>query len=107
MYTYKAKVYKVVDGDTFYATVDLGFRIIADQKFRLEGIDTPEIFRPKTNEEYEAGLKAKKFVEDLILDREVVITTYKNVGIYGRYQAKVETYAGDLTDLLIENGFEK
>ena len=43
MYQYKAKVIDVYDGDTITAMVDLGFYHFQQMKFRLYGIDTPEI----------------------------------------------------------------
>lgn len=42
-YLYKAKVLKVVDGDTLDCEVDLGFRVTTRQRFRLHRIDTPEV----------------------------------------------------------------
>lgn len=40
---YSAKVLKVIDGDTIDADLDLGFRIHTNVRFRLNGIDTPEL----------------------------------------------------------------
>ena len=43
MYEYKAKIVKVVDGDTVDVDIDLGFGIIlSDERVRIMGIDTPE-----------------------------------------------------------------
>ena len=43
MYEYRAKVIKVIDGDTIDVDIDLGFGVIlAKQRIRLYGIDTPE-----------------------------------------------------------------
>ena len=41
LYTYVATLERVLDGDTFVAQVDLGYRTWITQKFRLRGIDTP------------------------------------------------------------------
>lgn len=41
-YTYNAVVERWVDGDTVDLRVDLGFTVWVKQRFRLEGIDTPE-----------------------------------------------------------------
>ncbi|GAG20500.1 unnamed protein product, partial [marine sediment metagenome] len=43
MYTYRAKLDRVVDGDTVDLFVDLGFNICIKDRFRLLGIDTPEL----------------------------------------------------------------
>ena len=42
MYTYKAKLDRVVDGDTIDAHINLGFDITIHKRIRLAGIDTPE-----------------------------------------------------------------
>jgi micrococcal nuclease len=43
-YTYKVlEILKVVDGDTVHLRIDLGFGVHIDERFRLEGVDTPEI----------------------------------------------------------------
>lgn len=113
MYEYLAHVYKVVDGDTIYASVDLGLGIFVRQKFRLVAIDTPEIFRPSCDAEKQHGFEAKAFVEDLILNKSVFIKTYKDkTGKYGRYICDVSFKGEDdnfknLIMLLKENGFEK
>lgn len=43
MYTYKAKIVNVVDGDTVDAQVDLGFNIQANVRLRFAGINTAEL----------------------------------------------------------------
>ena len=43
MYEYKAKVLRVVDGDTVDVDIDLGFGIwMHRERVRMMGIDTPE-----------------------------------------------------------------
>ena len=42
MHTYRAKVKRVVDGDTVDFDVDLGFHISISIRTRLLGVDTPE-----------------------------------------------------------------
>ncbi len=42
MYKYRARVGRVVDGDTVYMHVDLGFHMSAYLSMRLIGVDTPE-----------------------------------------------------------------
>jgi micrococcal nuclease len=80
-------VTKVVDGDTVYGDVDLGFNIgFKKMEFRLSGINTPET-KGTTRE---AGLTSKKFVEDAILNKEVIIVTKKDgKEKYGRYLAEI------------------
>ena len=87
LYHYKMTVTKVVDGDTIYGDVDLGFSIgFRKMEFRLSGINTPEIKGPNRD----SGLVSKKFVEDTILNKEVIIVTKKDgKEKYGRYLAEV------------------
>lgn len=107
MYLYKGYVERVVDGDTFDIVVDLGFNIKIKQRFRLNGIDTPEIWRPSCDAEYKHGLGAKNFVIDLIEGKDITIKTYK-VGKYGRYICDIILDNNqNLTELLIENNFSK
>ena len=85
MYTYKASVVQVVDGDTIYVDVDLGFYLRQMMKLRLKGIDTPEMRGPERPE----GLKAKQFVEETLAQCPAVVVTTDKIGKYGRYVADV------------------
>ena len=51
------------DGDTCYVTVDG-----KNNKIRLLELDTPEISKPKCDEELELGLKARDYINDLIVN---------------------------------------
>ena len=60
MYIYRCKINKVVDGDTVEIDLDLGFNILlANQRVRMAGVDTPES-RTANKEEKERGLLSKK-----------------------------------------------
>ena len=85
LYHYKMTVVRVVDGDTVYGDVDLGFNVgNKKMEFRLAKINTPEI-KGSTRE---AGLTSKKYVEDKIMGKEVIIVTKKDTKEkYGRYLA--------------------
>jgi len=107
MYTYKAKVIRILDGDTFECEIDVGFQMTITTKLRLADIDTPESYRPTNEAERTHGNAAKAFVTALMLDTYIIIRTSKT-GKYGRYIASVELTDGqDLTTLLKENDFEK
>lgn len=108
MYEYNATVTRVVDGDTIVVCVDLGMKVSIDIMLRLNNIDTPEIRRASNIDEKMHGYEAKTYVEDLLLDKKVVIRTFKDkTGKYGRYIADVYINGDSVVDLLIENGFEK
>jgi len=72
---YNATVTKVVDGDTIHCDIDLGFGVILkNQTFRFYGLNTPET-KGSTRE---AGLKSKSFVENLLLNKPVIIQSIKD-----------------------------
>lgn len=101
MYTYNAKVVRVVDGDTIDVIVDLGFRIQQEMRLRFVDIDAYEL-------RTEIGKKAKAFVEQILTPgREIRVTTQKDKQEkYGRYLAAIDTLDGtDINQLLITNGF--
>ena len=65
MYEYKATIVKVVDGDSIYVDIDLGFDVwIRNQSIRLYGIDTPEC-RQRDKAKKAHGLLAKAYVQRL------------------------------------------
>jgi len=86
MYEYKVKwIDHIVDGDTFDATVDLGFNISHKIRVRMYGINTPES-RTRDLEEKARGLESKKRLTELLEEHEgnLVVQTNKK-GKYGRY----------------------
>ena len=83
MYTYKAKLDRVVDGDTVDANIDLGFDITIHKRIRLAGIDTPES-RTRDLEEKARGLAAKDRLSNLLEGANTIQLTSHGVGKYGR-----------------------
>lgn len=78
LFTYKARVLDVTDGDTLWLMADLGFGISTKQQVRLRGLDAPEI---ATRD----GQAAKQFIESKLKNvAEVVITSSKS-DKYDRY----------------------
>lgn len=121
-YTYRARVERVVDGDTLDLFVDLGFRIWAKLRVRLHGVNTPETYGVKKESvEYKAGKAATEFVEEWLgvadipeedtgARAEIVIRSHDGTalgtGKYGRWLAVVSREDDDLSlnDALLENG---
>tara|TARA_B110000211_G_C13943107_1_gene492610 strand:+ start:397 stop:843 length:447 start_codon:yes stop_codon:yes gene_type:complete len=86
MYEYKAKLMRVVDGDTIDAEIDLGFNIFIKERIRFAGIDTPES-RTRNKHEKSWGMAAKSRVIDLLNgdNSEFVLTTkIQKKGKFGR-----------------------
>lgn len=104
MFHYKARVVKIVDGDTIDVDIDLGFGITKRERVRLLGINTPELH---VKAEAEAGAQAKAFVVDWVAKySEVELKTVKSkYDKYGRYLAEVwHPEGGSLSDVLLHAG---
>lgn len=100
MYYRKAVIRNIVDGDTFDATVDLGFDVSVKQRFRIIGIDAPELNTL-------AGERSKKALEELIYGKEVIIKSTK-ADSFGRYLADAHLQGEDrvikVSEYMIETG---
>ncbi len=110
-YKYFAEVIRIVDGDTIDLDVDLGFNIHFKERFRLSGINAPEIYSTKKDsEEYKKGMETVDFLcKYLPISTQVEIETEKDKKEkYGRYLAEVhftyERARRNLNTLLIELG---
>jgi micrococcal nuclease len=86
-YIYKAKIVNIVDGDTFDAVIDVGFKMTTKQRLRLLGVNTAE-----TNSKDEAqralAIAAKEFGIANLLNKDVILSTAKS-DAFGRYLASV------------------
>jgi len=107
-YKYRATVKRVVDADTFDMIVDLGFGLTTTQRFRIKDYDAPETWRPKTHAESSHGSRATRRANQLVSGKELLITTTKEIGMYGRYEADIELPDGrNYKDVMIAEGYEK
>lgn len=92
IFTYRAEVNKVIDGDTLTVYVDFGFNDepFLIPKLRLRGIDSPEM-------DTEEGKRAKRFVESRLKDCAfIIVKTYKDRSDkYDRYLADVFYLEGE------------
>jgi micrococcal nuclease len=99
----------VVDGDTVDLRTDLGFKLFFDQRFRLFGINTPEL-NSKDQTERARAIQAKDFVSDRILKQRITVNSHKDkTEKYGRYLASIYYQDEDsswhcLNDDLVEAG---
>ena len=109
MYEYKAKVTKVVDGDTMDLAIDLGFDIWYNSRVRFVGINTPES-RTRDLEEKKRGLAAKDRVLELCpIGADVTLKTSKDgKGKFGRILGEiyVEGILQSVNQLLVEEGHD-
>jgi len=119
MYEYHAWLVRVVDGDTVDLEVDLGFNVRIRERFRLAGIDTPEVHGVKRDsEEYKRGLAAARRVEEMFetVEGAVKIRTLKDrKGKFGRYLVEIFPWGdfgrspwggpGSMNKRLVEDGY--
>ena len=93
VYEYRARLSRVVDGDTVDLEVDLGFHMKADLRFRVLDLDTPEL-RGGTDESKAKARLAKERVQELLssemysVDWPLVIRTRK-ADSFGRWLAAI------------------
>ena len=104
MYVYKAKLIRVIDGDTIEASVDLGFGLRYQMLIRLHGINTPET-RTKDLVEKKAGIAAKERLQELMSDSggKFILQSY-GVGKYGRCLGVLFIKDVNINNLLINEG---
>lgn len=75
MYEYRARCTNVVDGDTVELDVDVGFHARMKLRFRLLGVDTPELRDPDPAVR-ERAQAAKAYVQERIVAvQDAALTT--------------------------------
>ena len=104
MYEYKAKLIKIIDGDTIDAEIDLGFKISIRKRIRFLGINAPET-RTRDLDEKQAGLKVKSRLETLFDASEGVFTLKSHgVGKFGRVLGEIFIENTNINELLLNEG---
>tara|TARA_B110000977_G_scaffold76553_1_gene103304 strand:- start:2937 stop:3410 length:474 start_codon:yes stop_codon:yes gene_type:complete len=110
MYEYRAKINRVVDGDTVDCDIELGFGVVlADERVRIMGIDTPE---SRTSDRVEKlfGKAAKYKLQELlgetcILKTQIAKNGEDMKGKFGRILGDFIAEDGRLiTDIMAETG---
>ncbi|MEW4530207.1 thermonuclease family protein [Maioricimonas sp. JC845] len=106
MYEYRARILRVIDGDTVEAELDLGFRIAARKTLRLAGLNASEV----RGDERPRGMAAARWLRDEI-ERltsgtgQLIVRTERDVtGKYGRVLATLIAATVNLNEALIEAG---
>ena len=100
-----AVVERVIDGDT----IEVRAAIWLDQEIkvavRIDGVDAPELFRPRCPAEKAAGERARDFVESFFADRRASLSGISHDKYAGRVLASVRNAAGaDLAAALLSSG---
>ena len=109
MYTYKAKVTRVVDGDTVDALIDLGFDTHVKKRIRLYGMDAWES-RTRDKEEKVKGLAAKARLKEILKEtnNEFILVSH-GVGKFGRCLGELflTMDSDSINNLLVSEGHAK
>jgi micrococcal nuclease len=110
LYTYRANVVDVPDGNTITADVDLGFYVwLHRREFRLYGINAPDIMGTEKAE----GEKARDFLKSKILAKQVIVQSIKTPKEQeqkekaGEFLAIVWLDGINLNELLVKEGYAK
>jgi len=104
MHEYKAKIRRFIDGDSVDVDIDLGFGIVlAKQRIRLYGIDTPES-RTRDKEEKFYGKLAAQFLKDQCKKSScITLKTHLDMkGKYGRILGEIIVDGVNINQLMIE-----
>jgi micrococcal nuclease len=95
IYIYKAELIRIIDGDTVDLIIDLGFDTLRKERFRLYGIDAPEM-------NTEEGKVAEKWLWGALRPLEAIyvqtiqLETKAKRDKYGRFLAVLYSDLGDL-----------
>ena len=106
-YIYRAKLVKIIDGDTVDALIDVGFDIWFKKRIRYMGIDTWES-RTRDLEEKKKGLAAKERNRELLENVSAKSGYFRlkshGVGKYGRLLGSIWVRDVSLNESLLKNG---
>jgi len=98
-----AEVVRVIDGDTVRLKVDVGFRMVYEDNFRLEGIDTPERGKKGFTE------STQRMSDWLLANGNKVRVEVTKRDKYGRYLAKlISISSGEIVnEVMVTEGYAK
>ncbi len=81
----EAQVIKVIDGDTIRVKARIWLGLEKNIKVRLNGVQSPELYRPKCAYERHLAEQAKNVTTDAIAQQPVLLINIK----YGKYSDRV------------------
>lgn len=100
LYRYRARLDRVIDGDTVVLDVDLGFRTWRTIYVRVAGVDTPERGR-------KGYALARERTLELLEDADDIVIVSHEERTFDRWVCRVYTDRGSLADMLVQEGLGK
>lgn len=110
-------IIRVVDGDTVDLLIDQGFDQLRKMRFRLLGIDAPEIHSKDPNEKAAGKVAHAAFEELLKKAQKLELRSHKPLDTdgFGRWLADIYAYYPDVPDSpiihvnqwMLDNGYAK
>ncbi len=95
VYIRRARLIRVIDGDSYEMRIDLGYRVEGRFHIRVRGLDTPELDTPE-------GREAKVLAERILTaypDR-IVVQSYKDRQSFARWIADVYIDGVSMVELM-------
>lgn len=102
LYTYRARVTAVYDGDTLTADIDLGFSVVLrGQSIRLARINAPEVRGSSADK----GVISRDALRARVLGKDVVLRTFRDAREkYGRWLGEIWIDGACINDWLLSEG---
>lgn len=103
-YDYDATLLRIIDGDTVELIVDLGFKVTITEKFRIWGINAPEMNTPD-------GQMSKDHLASLLrgsmgVHNALAVNTIKDKkDKYGRYLLIIYFGKTTVNELMVNDGY--
>lgn len=99
MYTYKADIVDVVNGNTVDADINLGFSVVLRQRVKLFGVDIV----------VSREAEAKEKLKELLTGNVIIETMLNKRGKYGRIMGKLfvqkDNEKIDVNQYMVDQGF--
>lgn len=103
LFSYRAVFIDNYDADTVRLKIDLGFNITVEEKFRLLGINAPEI---KSDDKAKA-IEGRDYLRSCLEGKDLVVKTEKGQEKFGRWLCTIYVDGVDINQEMIKAGHAK
>lgn len=104
-YIYRATVTKVIDGDTWICSIDLGLFVSIAVHVRLHGADAPEVSKPWEHADPASpGYQAAEFAHNALSGVPVLLSTYKDERSFERWVCDMWIDGRSFAETMIAEG---